>query len=247
MGAGIERDVGTNGWVAPQRGGTEDHVGKPPGCAVKCLGGDGNVTTLYVGGSGDVTRLSLGGVGTGETGAGRVMAFPPVQVGIFVNVSDLTGHLSVSFGFPEAWGGMAGKGDIKTPVYWAWPYGSQFQTGFIGVSGGSLLGFPSCIAEEVRTGGRAGSIAGRISISSRSGGRLVPTLQNPVDVNRPGASALVSESGLVGGLAGAKWFVKSEGCADGGALCTPQVFGSDHDRGSGRIGDVCVGHDIFKG
>ena len=86
------------------------------------------------------------------------MAFPPVQVGVFVNVSDLTGHLSASFGFPEAWGGMTGEGDIKAPVNWAWPYGSQFQTGVIGVSGGSLLGFPTCTAEEVRIGGRAGSI-----------------------------------------------------------------------------------------
>ena len=119
---------------------------------------------------------------------------------------------------------MTGTGDMKAPVYWAWPYGSQFQTGFLSVSGGSLLGFPTCIAEEVRTGGRAGSIVGaltwvgpdricwpakffvgRISITSCSGGRLVPTFQYPVDIDRPEASALVSRSGLVGGLAGAKW------------------------------------------
>ena len=66
MGTGIGRVVGTNGWVAPQKGETEDHVGEPPGCAVECVGGGGNVTTLYVGGSGDVTRLSLGGFGTGD-------------------------------------------------------------------------------------------------------------------------------------------------------------------------------------
>ena len=105
MGTGIGREVGTNGWVALQKGGTEDHVGKPPGGAVKCVGVGGDVTMLYIGGSGDIARLPLGGVGMGETEAGRVMVFPPVQVGIFVNVSDLTGHFSVSFRFPEAWGG----------------------------------------------------------------------------------------------------------------------------------------------
>ena len=84
----------------PREGERRTMLAKTPGCAVECARGDGDVTTLYVGERGDVTRLSLGGVGTGNTGTDRVMVFSPVQMGGSANVSDLTGHFSVSVGFP---------------------------------------------------------------------------------------------------------------------------------------------------
>ena len=119
VGVGIERDMGTNGCAAPQGGGAEDHVGKPPGCAVEGAGGDGDATTLYVGGRRAVPRLSLGGVGTGETGTGRVTVLSANQLGFFAKVSDPAGRLSVSIGISQTRGEITGDGDTKTPVYWA--------------------------------------------------------------------------------------------------------------------------------
>ena len=108
-----------NGRTAPQEGGAEDHVGKPPGCATEGAGGDGDATTLYVGGRRTVPKLSLGGARTVETGTGRVTVLPANRLGSLAKVSDPAGRLPVSIRVSQTRGEETGDGDTKTPVYWA--------------------------------------------------------------------------------------------------------------------------------